>query len=229
VNPARKAILFWIAVGAVGFLLPPWYALQDSIASIGWIKEYAAKDQRTLVARVVGRTAESEGRKGPARSGTGGQVYREIWAALLDYLKANGDPLHLNMEQPTGRFMARVRSMGPQLPVDLSLAPSKGRLTVFIGFRDATGGKTPVGRRWAEFAYAQRARIEPRVEGSLEWHPNDDTSWWVEYKKTGLADLRDGFPWLIKNVPSLLDAFKVVYADLPTDLAPADVVGSEQR
>src|ERR1700693_832638 len=44
VNPAKKAILFWIAVGGVGFVLLPWYALQDSIASIGWLKDYTGKD-----------------------------------------------------------------------------------------------------------------------------------------------------------------------------------------
>src|SRR5664279_3839825 len=44
VNPARKAMLFWIAVGAAGFALLPWYALQDSIASVGWLKDYTAKD-----------------------------------------------------------------------------------------------------------------------------------------------------------------------------------------
>ena len=43
-TPATKAILFWIAVGAVGFVLLPWYALQDSIASIGWLKDYTSKD-----------------------------------------------------------------------------------------------------------------------------------------------------------------------------------------
>ncbi|HXL84957.1 MAG TPA: iron ABC transporter permease, partial [Casimicrobiaceae bacterium] len=43
-SPAKKAILFWIAVGAAGFVLLPWYALQDSIASIGWLKDYTGKD-----------------------------------------------------------------------------------------------------------------------------------------------------------------------------------------
>ena len=44
VSPAKKAILFWIAVGGAGFVLVPWYALQDSIASIGWLKDYTGKD-----------------------------------------------------------------------------------------------------------------------------------------------------------------------------------------
>src|ERR1700674_5116176 len=45
VSPTKKAILFWIAVGAAGFVLLPWYALQDSIASIGWLKDYIGKDK----------------------------------------------------------------------------------------------------------------------------------------------------------------------------------------
>jgi iron(III) transport system permease protein len=44
VSAGAKAILFWIAVGTAGFVLPPWYALQDSIWSIGWIKDYTGKD-----------------------------------------------------------------------------------------------------------------------------------------------------------------------------------------
>ncbi|HEY7943722.1 MAG TPA: iron ABC transporter permease [Casimicrobiaceae bacterium] len=43
-SPQRKAIAFWLAVGAAGFLALPWYALQDSIISTGWIRSYAAKD-----------------------------------------------------------------------------------------------------------------------------------------------------------------------------------------
>src|SRR5205807_26258 len=33
-----------IGVGGAGFVLVPWYALQDSIASIGWLKDYTGKD-----------------------------------------------------------------------------------------------------------------------------------------------------------------------------------------
>ncbi len=40
----RKAIALWLAVGGVGFLIVPWYALQDSLLSIGWVKNYAGRD-----------------------------------------------------------------------------------------------------------------------------------------------------------------------------------------
>ena len=43
-NPQRRAIAFWLAVGAVGFLAIPWYALQDSIVSSAWLRNYSARD-----------------------------------------------------------------------------------------------------------------------------------------------------------------------------------------
>jgi iron(III) transport system permease protein len=46
-------MLFWIAVGAAGFLLLPWYALQDSIASIGWLKDYTARDNAPAILQAL--------------------------------------------------------------------------------------------------------------------------------------------------------------------------------
>ena len=43
-SPQRKAIAFWLAVGAAGFLAIPWYALQDSILSGAWLRNYSAKE-----------------------------------------------------------------------------------------------------------------------------------------------------------------------------------------
>ena len=43
-SPQRKAIAFWLAVGAVGFLAIPWYALQDSILSGAWLRNYSARE-----------------------------------------------------------------------------------------------------------------------------------------------------------------------------------------
>src|SRR5256885_17265196 len=53
VSPAKKAILFWIAVVAAGFVMLPWYALQDSIASIGWLKGYIGKDNAPALLLVL--------------------------------------------------------------------------------------------------------------------------------------------------------------------------------
>src|SRR4029077_8037932 len=43
-SPRRKAIALWLAVGAVGFLAIPWYALQDSILSGAWLRHYSARE-----------------------------------------------------------------------------------------------------------------------------------------------------------------------------------------
>ena len=43
-SPQRKAIALWLAVGAVGFLAIPWYALQDSILSGAWLRHYSARE-----------------------------------------------------------------------------------------------------------------------------------------------------------------------------------------
>ncbi len=40
----RRAIAFWIAVGAGGFLLVPWYALQDSVFALGWLAHFTEKE-----------------------------------------------------------------------------------------------------------------------------------------------------------------------------------------
>jgi iron(III) transport system permease protein len=58
VNPAIKAMLFWIAVGIAGFVLLPWYALQDSIASSTWLADYTSKDNAPALLQALkhGRT-----------------------------------------------------------------------------------------------------------------------------------------------------------------------------
>jgi iron(III) transport system permease protein len=40
----RRTLLIFIAVGAAGFLLVPWYALQDSVFASGWLKDFTSKD-----------------------------------------------------------------------------------------------------------------------------------------------------------------------------------------
>jgi iron(III) transport system permease protein len=44
VTGPRRADTFWLAVGAAGFALFPWYAVQDSIWSPGWIVHWMGKD-----------------------------------------------------------------------------------------------------------------------------------------------------------------------------------------
>ncbi|HEY1460687.1 MAG TPA: iron ABC transporter permease [Casimicrobiaceae bacterium] len=40
---SRNAIAFWIALGAVGFLLLPWYSLEASLFSLGWLRALGDK------------------------------------------------------------------------------------------------------------------------------------------------------------------------------------------
>jgi iron(III) transport system permease protein len=42
--PAQRAIAAWLAVGALGALALPWYALQGSAFSPGWIASYASRE-----------------------------------------------------------------------------------------------------------------------------------------------------------------------------------------
>jgi iron(III) transport system permease protein len=44
VTPERKAIGFWLVVGVVGFLCVPWYALQGSVLSMAWLRDFGNKD-----------------------------------------------------------------------------------------------------------------------------------------------------------------------------------------
>ena len=39
-----RALAAWLAAGAAGFLLAPWYALPDSVLSTGWLMHWLAKD-----------------------------------------------------------------------------------------------------------------------------------------------------------------------------------------
>ena len=40
----RRGLLIWLIVGAIGFLLVPWYALQDSVSTFGWVRDFASMD-----------------------------------------------------------------------------------------------------------------------------------------------------------------------------------------
>ena len=37
----RRALLAWLIVGAVGFVLVPWYALQDTVLGVAWLRDWA--------------------------------------------------------------------------------------------------------------------------------------------------------------------------------------------
>jgi iron(III) transport system permease protein len=45
----QRTLLLWLAVGVAGFVLLPWYSVQDSLLGIGWIKDFAAKDNAPAI------------------------------------------------------------------------------------------------------------------------------------------------------------------------------------
>lgn len=52
-NRDQRALLAWIALGLAGFLLVPWYALQDNVFALAWITQYTAKDDAPALLQAV--------------------------------------------------------------------------------------------------------------------------------------------------------------------------------
>ncbi|MEP6943580.1 MAG: iron ABC transporter permease [Betaproteobacteria bacterium] len=54
----RKALVFWLAVGAVGYLCVPWYALDASVLSTAWLRAFTAKTNAPALLQALqhGRT-----------------------------------------------------------------------------------------------------------------------------------------------------------------------------
>ena len=48
----RQAIAFWLAVGAIGFLCVPWYALEPSVMSTGWLRDFTNKNSASGLLQV---------------------------------------------------------------------------------------------------------------------------------------------------------------------------------
>jgi len=49
----RRAERFWLAVGAIGFLFLPWYALQGSVFSPAWIPQFATTEAAPALLQVL--------------------------------------------------------------------------------------------------------------------------------------------------------------------------------
>ena len=49
----RKAIAFWLALGAAGFLVVPWYTLEGSLFSTGWLSDYAGKEAAPALLQIL--------------------------------------------------------------------------------------------------------------------------------------------------------------------------------
>ena len=49
----HRPLLFWLTVGAVGFLVVPWYALGDSVFAFGWVSRIADKEAAPALLQVL--------------------------------------------------------------------------------------------------------------------------------------------------------------------------------
>ena len=49
----RKAIACWLAIGAAGFLIVPWYALEASLFSTGWLSAYTDKEAAPALLQIL--------------------------------------------------------------------------------------------------------------------------------------------------------------------------------
>jgi iron(III) transport system permease protein len=45
----HRALLLWLIVGAVGYVLLPWYALQDTVLGIAWLRDWAGNDNAPAI------------------------------------------------------------------------------------------------------------------------------------------------------------------------------------
>ncbi|MEP7207138.1 MAG: iron ABC transporter permease [Casimicrobiaceae bacterium] len=56
-SPARRgarAAIAWIAVGLAGFVLVPWYALQESVFGLAWLGSFATRENAPALWQVLG-------------------------------------------------------------------------------------------------------------------------------------------------------------------------------
>ncbi|MEP6783834.1 MAG: iron ABC transporter permease, partial [Acidobacteriota bacterium] len=54
----RRALLVWVILAAVGFLILPWYALQDSVWALRWLNDFAGNEAAPAMLQITshGRT-----------------------------------------------------------------------------------------------------------------------------------------------------------------------------
>ena len=49
----RRALLAWLIVGAAGYLLFPWYALQDTVLSVAWLRDWSGNDNASAMIQAM--------------------------------------------------------------------------------------------------------------------------------------------------------------------------------
>src|SRR5260221_13780914 len=52
-TPAHRALLAWIIVGAIGFFAVPWYAVEDSVLGVAWLRHWIGKDEGSAAVQVL--------------------------------------------------------------------------------------------------------------------------------------------------------------------------------
>jgi|KBSSwiStaDraftv2_1062776.scaffolds.fasta_scaffold00372_20 iron(III) transport system permease protein len=52
-NRHRRALLCWLAVGAAGYLIFPWYALPDTVLGLAWLRDWAGKESAPALLQIV--------------------------------------------------------------------------------------------------------------------------------------------------------------------------------
>jgi len=54
----HRALLAWLVVGAIGYVLLPWYMLQDTVLGIAWLRDWAGNDNAPAILQAsrYGRT-----------------------------------------------------------------------------------------------------------------------------------------------------------------------------
>jgi iron(III) transport system permease protein len=51
-NP-RRPVLFWLIVGAIGFMAAPWYALRDNVFALGWAGHFGDSDSAPALVQAI--------------------------------------------------------------------------------------------------------------------------------------------------------------------------------
>ena len=120
-NGARRAAGIWLAVGAIGFALVPWYAVQGSIWSVDWILHWLTKDNapawlqafahgRAWLWPVAALFAASAWFFAPARSASRANALIAIGALGFVYTLGQGFVIG-----PQGWYVESLKSLLPPL------------------------------------------------------------------------------------------------------------------
>ena len=52
-NRARRLVVGWLAIGGIGFIATPWYALRDSVLGTAWLHDYLGSENAPALAQAL--------------------------------------------------------------------------------------------------------------------------------------------------------------------------------